>query len=43
LFGNAAKYKSIKAETIARALIKLANNGYRAVIVTSDKIRTLGK
>ncbi|ALM49386.1 nucleoside-diphosphate sugar epimerase [Flavobacterium psychrophilum] len=43
LVGNAAKYKSIKAETIARALIKLANNGYRAVIVTSDKIRTLGK
>jgi len=41
--GNAAKYKSIKAETIARALIKLANNGYRAVIVTSDKIRALGK
>lgn len=43
LVGNAAKYKSIKAETIARALIKLANNGYRAVIVTSDKIRALGK
>ena len=41
LFGNAAKYKSIKAETIARALIKLANNGHRAVIITSDKIRKI--
>jgi len=42
LFGNAAKYKSIKAETISKALVKLANNGYKNVIVTSDKIREIG-
>lgn len=42
LFGSAAKYKSIKAETIAKAMVKLANNGYRGVIITSDKIRELG-
>jgi len=41
LFGNAAKYKSIKALTIAKAMIKLANNGYKTVVVTSDKIREI--
>lgn len=41
LFGNAAKYKSIKAKTIAKAMVKLANNGYNDVIITSDKIREI--
>lgn len=41
LFGSAAKYKSIKAKTIAKALVKLANNGYKSVILTSDKIREI--
>lgn len=43
LFGKAVKYKSIKAQTIARALIWLANNPYPEVIVTSDKIEKIGK
>jgi hypothetical protein len=43
LFGNAAKYKSIKATTIAKAMLWLANNPYPEKIVTSDKIEAIGK
>lgn len=39
LFGNAAKFKSIKAHDIAKAMLWLANNDYHKTIVTSDKIR----
>jgi len=42
LFGDAAKYKSIKAATIAKAMLWLANNHYRETIVTSDKIEAIG-
>ena len=38
LFGGAAKFKSIKAKTIATAMLWLANNSYPDVVVTSDKI-----
>lgn len=43
LFGKAVKYKSIKAQTIAKALVWLANNPYPETIVTSDKIEEIGK
>lgn len=43
LFGDAAKYKSIKAATIAKAMLWLANNNYRGTIVTSDKIEAIGR
>ena len=43
LFGGAAKYKSIKATTIAKAMLWLANNSYREAIVTSDKIEGIAK
>lgn len=42
LIGGAAKFKSIKAKTIAKAMIWLANNKYDEVIVTSDKLQKLG-
>lgn len=41
LFGGTAKYKSIKASTIAKAMLWLANNDYRETIVTSDKIEDI--
>ncbi|TRW22221.1 nucleoside-diphosphate sugar epimerase [Flavobacterium zepuense] len=41
LFGGAAKYKSIKASQIAKAMVWLANNRYEKLIVTSDKIAEL--
>lgn len=43
LFGGAAKYRSIKANTIAKAMLWLANNEYHVTIVASDKIEELGK
>lgn len=43
LFGKAVKYKSIKAQTIAKALVWLANNPYPEIIVPSDKIEKIGK
>lgn len=43
LFGGAAKYKSIKAATIAKAMLWLANNNYREAIVTSDRIENISK
>ena len=43
LFGGAIKFRSIKAGTIAKAMLWLANNSYSKVIVTSDKIEKMGK
>jgi len=43
LFGGAAKYKSINAAVIAKAMVWLANNKYSDVIVTSDKINDMAK
>lgn len=43
LFGGAAKYRSIQAATIAKAMLWLANNSYPLTIITSDKIEELGK
>lgn len=42
LFGGAAKYRSIRAKTIANAMLWLANNNYPEVIITSDKIQKIG-
>jgi uncharacterized protein YbjT (DUF2867 family) len=42
LFGGAAKYRSIKANTIAKAMLWLANNSYPEVIIPSDKLEKLG-
>jgi len=41
LWGGAAKYKSVTAVNIAKAMVWLANNNYPDVIVTSDKINDL--
>lgn len=41
LFGGLAKYRSIKAADIAKAMVKLANTAYRETIITSDKIQLL--
>ena len=41
LLGGAAKYRSIKAATIAKAMLWLANNNYAEAIVTSDIIAKL--
>ncbi|MXN92705.1 NAD(P)H-binding protein [Flavobacterium sp. Sd200] len=42
LWGGAAKYKSIHAKTIAKAMVWLANNKYDKGIIASDEIRRLG-
>jgi uncharacterized protein YbjT (DUF2867 family) len=41
LWGGAAKYRSVTADNIAKAMVWLANNNYPNVIVTSDKINEL--
>ncbi|MDV6169590.1 NAD(P)H-binding protein [Flavobacterium sp. DG1-102-2] len=43
LFGNAAKYKSISADSIAKAMLWLANNSYQNTIVSSDKIKEISR
>ncbi|PZR24089.1 MAG: nucleoside-diphosphate sugar epimerase [Flavobacterium psychrophilum] len=43
LFGGAAKYRSIKAATIAKAMLWLANNNYSKTIIQSDAIEDIGK
>ncbi len=43
LFGNAARFKSIKAERIAKAMLWLANNPYKNIMVTGDELAELGK
>ena len=42
LWGNLSKYRSIKAETIAKAMVWLDNNNYEKQIVTSNEIARLG-
>lgn len=37
------KYKYIKAETIAKAMVALAKNGYPDKIITSEKIKEIAK
>jgi uncharacterized protein YbjT (DUF2867 family) len=39
--GRLAKYRSIKAADIAKAMVKLANTNYRETIIPSDKIQQL--
>lgn len=41
LFGGMAKYKSIKAADIAKAMVILANGNYADTIITSDKIQEI--
>jgi uncharacterized protein YbjT (DUF2867 family) len=41
LFGGAAKYKSIKAADIAKAMVTLANGLYIDIIISSDKIQRI--
>lgn len=36
------KYKSIKAQTIAYAMQKIADHGYKKTIIPSDEIQKLG-
>jgi uncharacterized protein YbjT (DUF2867 family) len=43
LFGNAAKYKSIKAYDVAKTMLWLANNEYPATIIPSDKIQQIAE
>lgn len=43
LRGKAAKYRSIKAEAIATAMVWLANNDYPSTIIESDEIAELSK
>ncbi|MCO6147456.1 NAD(P)H-binding protein [Flavobacterium sp. NRK1] len=43
LFGNAAKFKSIKAERIAKAMLWLANNPYKNIMVTGDELAQISK
>lgn len=42
LGGAAARYKSIRATVIAKAMAWLGNNNYDTVIIPSEKIRQLG-
>lgn len=41
LQGSAAKYRSIKAGKIAKAMVWLANNEYSDIFITSDKIEKI--
>lgn len=43
LWGNLAKYRSIKADNIAKAMVWLDNNNYDKQIVTSDNIERLAR
>ncbi len=43
LQGGAAKYRSIKAGNVAKAMVWLANNDYKRIFVTSDKIERISK
>ncbi len=43
LIGSLKKYRAIEAETIATAMIELANNGSNRQIIISDQIQTLGE
>lgn len=41
LIGPLEKYRSIKAEDIAKAMIKVANEGYKKSIIPSNEIRKI--
>ncbi len=41
MIGPLKKYRSIHPETIAKAMIKVANNGYTKKIIPSDEIKEL--
>jgi len=43
LLGPAKKYRAIHAETIANAMICLANNGFEKQIVSSEELQKIGK
>lgn len=40
-FGRLAKYRSTKAQTIAKAMVKLANTHYNAIFIPTDKIQEI--
>ncbi len=42
MVGGLKKYRSIRPEKIARAMVRLANEGYDRQIILSDKIQELG-
>ncbi|MDP5230856.1 MAG: NAD(P)H-binding protein [Cellulophaga sp.] len=42
LVGNLAKYKTIEPETIAKAMLWLANNSYENLKIESDQIKKIG-
>jgi len=42
LIGPAKKYRAIRAETIANAMIYLANHGNDSTVISSDQIQSLG-
>jgi hypothetical protein len=41
MLGPLKKYRSIDPETIAYALIAVANNGYKANFIPSDEIKRI--
>lgn len=43
LVGNLKKYRSIHPETIAKAMIYLANNEYKSGIIESDEIKEIAQ
>jgi uncharacterized protein YbjT (DUF2867 family) len=43
LVGNLAKYKSIEPETIAKAMLWLANNPYHELKIESDVLKKIGE
>ncbi len=43
LVGNLAKYKTIEPETIAKAMLWLANNPYHEVKIESDVLKKIGE
>lgn len=43
LQGGAAKYRSIKAGNVAKAMVWLANNDYKRIFITSDKIEKMSR
>jgi len=41
LFGNAARYRSISAKEVAKAMVWLCNNPYKGTIISSDSIKKI--
>jgi len=42
LFGGLKKYKGVQAETVAKAMIKVAKMGFKQPVIENDKILELG-